>query len=339
MKHTERESNFELLRILCMLIIILSHYCVHSGFDTTAISNTFNKYFIMSSGLGKVGADCFILISGYFLVSGSFHAKKLFLLELETLCYSIGIGLLVFLVRPDTFSGTAAFSVCFPTLTGEYWFMSTYLLLYVLAPFLNYFLNNASQQLVERCIAVLFIIYFVIPTLTTYTIGSTSSISTYITLYMAGGYIHLYPARFSFFSMQMPNLLLTIGSYLFIVVSVIFFDYMPIQPYSYFTMDNSIPTTLCALGLFLTFKNMPRFYNQLINTLSSSTLGVYLLHDNPYVRQILWSRLLHTTSYAESPFLVFHALLTVVGIFLCCVAIDKVRILIVEKPILKMTKF
>lgn len=333
MKHTERESNFELLRILCMLIIILSHYCVHSGFDTSAISNTFNKYFIMSSGLGEVGVDCFILISGYFLVSGTFRARKLFQLELEILTYSISISLLTFFLFPDAFAGTELFSVFFPTLTGQYWFMSIYLLLYTLSPFTNFFLNNATQKMVETCLISLLAIYIVIPTLTGFTIGGGSSISTHVTLYMLGGYIRLYPERLAFFSKTKACVLLALGSYLFIAASTVFFDYIPLRSYNYFMMDNSLPIVFCSLGLFLAFRNMRSFHSASINTAAASTLGAYLIHDNPSVRKILWSQLLHTTSYAESPFLVFHALLAVIGIFLVCVAVDKVRILIVEKAV------
>lgn len=87
---------------------------------------------------------------------------------------------------------------------------------------------------------------------------------------------------------------------------------------------------LCMLMIILSHYCV---HNAFINTAAASTLGVYLLHDNPTIRKVLWSQLLHTTSYAESPFLVFHALLAVIGIFLVCVAIDKVRILLVEKAI------
>ena len=41
-KTKERQSNIELLRIICMIMIIMSHYAMYNGFETTNDINVNN---------------------------------------------------------------------------------------------------------------------------------------------------------------------------------------------------------------------------------------------------------------------------------------------------------
>ena len=66
----ERNSNFELLRIIAMLMIVFHHFSVHGGFNYELTDISFNRlwlYFISMGG--KIGVDIFVLISGYFLIT------------------------------------------------------------------------------------------------------------------------------------------------------------------------------------------------------------------------------------------------------------------------------
>lgn len=84
MEQKQRASNFELLRILAMLTIIMFHiykHCIyHQLTDLNSISVFNNGFFcepifyrrlyllVFFSPLGKVGNFIFICISGYFMV-------------------------------------------------------------------------------------------------------------------------------------------------------------------------------------------------------------------------------------------------------------------------------
>ena len=64
---TARISNIEMLRIVCMVMIILFHYYLHGAFskemDVTASHVVMQ---LLSSG-SKIGVDVFVVITGYFL--------------------------------------------------------------------------------------------------------------------------------------------------------------------------------------------------------------------------------------------------------------------------------
>lgn len=68
---TARISNIEMLRIVCMVMIILFHY-YHGAFskemDVTASHVVMQ---LLSSG-SKIGVDVFVVITGFFLITQEF---------------------------------------------------------------------------------------------------------------------------------------------------------------------------------------------------------------------------------------------------------------------------
>lgn len=84
----ERESNIELLRIICMMMIIGAHFVYHGG----ALSGTSGVNQVISSFLaigGKVGFDCFIVISAWFLVNSSFKIERFLKVWGQVLFYNV----------------------------------------------------------------------------------------------------------------------------------------------------------------------------------------------------------------------------------------------------------
>lgn len=72
-----RESNFELLRILSMFLIVLHHFSVYSENLFEPGSTGYLLHYMFSVG-GKLGVNCFFLISGYFLCEKERNINKLF---------------------------------------------------------------------------------------------------------------------------------------------------------------------------------------------------------------------------------------------------------------------
>lgn len=92
-EHTKintRQSNFELLRIVCMILIIAHHFSVHSIIPEN-ISRLNRFIFDVFAIGGKVAVNVFVLISGYFMVKSKFKLQKLLMLIFQTFFYSIVI--------------------------------------------------------------------------------------------------------------------------------------------------------------------------------------------------------------------------------------------------------
>ena len=68
----KRNSNIELLRIISMILIVLSHYTVFSQIDIHAMPLSFNKLLLETTATGHIGVAVFVMITGYFMVSKRF---------------------------------------------------------------------------------------------------------------------------------------------------------------------------------------------------------------------------------------------------------------------------
>ena len=72
----QRNSRLELLRILCMLMIVAYHYSIY-GFYSDDVLSSPNKTLIELVGLGgNIGASTFVLISGYYMVNSRYSFRK-----------------------------------------------------------------------------------------------------------------------------------------------------------------------------------------------------------------------------------------------------------------------
>lgn len=87
MRVTEnRESNFELLRIISMLLIVMGHCFGTIGVSESLGINRFMS--IVFGAFSHVGVNCFIAISAYFfLLRKIFKISKLFELIVQFLAY------------------------------------------------------------------------------------------------------------------------------------------------------------------------------------------------------------------------------------------------------------
>ena len=93
-----RDSNFEILRIIAMMMVILQHIAVYGGWPMD-INQTFdlgvNSFFIQFIyHFGKIGVWIFVLITGYFMISSkSSVVPKYLKLWLQVLMTSLVIDL------------------------------------------------------------------------------------------------------------------------------------------------------------------------------------------------------------------------------------------------------
>lgn len=98
-----------------------------------------------------------------------------------------------------------------------------------------------------------------------------------------------------------------------------------------FVKTNSITTALLSICIFMVFKNMDIGYSKIINRIASTTFGIYLIHDNEYVRSFLWKELLHNASYMDSMYLPLHTVVSVAGVFCVCMGVESVRTFVVKR--------
>lgn len=89
---------------------------------------------------------------------------------------------------------------------------------------------------------------------------------------------------------------------------------------------------LLAYNIFIIFKNIKIQNSKLLNTISATTFGIYLLHDSA-IGRISWQLLLKTDKQYESPFFPLMALMDIVLVFSFCGVIDYIRCSFLEGKI------
>ena len=96
-----------------------------------------------------------------------------------------------------------------------------------------------------------------------------------------------------------------------------------------------VPTT--GLSVFMYLKNLNIKNSKFINTVAASAFGVLLIHANSdTMRRWLWQDVLHNVEVYSTDYLVPHAILSVIVIYVVCTCIDYLRIKFIEKPFLKL---
>ena len=92
-----------------------------------------------------------------------------------------------------------------------------------------------------------------------------------------------------------------------------------------FAEMNKLPAIICAVLLFLGFKNWDRKQSLFINKIAACTFGVYLLHDNPQIRAFLWEKLLGNEKYMASASFPVRILGSIILVFIVGIIIEWIR--------------
>lgn len=144
MEKLTRQSNFELLRILCMLGVITGHalqslYELHT--NNFSVVNTIH---ILLMNVCVVAVNCFVMISGYFRIRQSW--KGITNLWMQLLFYAVVSFLLCLWLKPEQSLMVGIKRIVFPLSESGLWFIATYVGLYLIAPLLNSALDQQSRQ-------------------------------------------------------------------------------------------------------------------------------------------------------------------------------------------------
>lgn len=115
-----RDSSVELLRIVMMLMIIAHHYVVNSGLLPEILlegEGNITKpglLFLMFGAWGKVGINCFVLITGYFMCTGHATIRKFLKLYFQILFYRVIIWLVFFISGYEVINLSRVFYLVWP---------------------------------------------------------------------------------------------------------------------------------------------------------------------------------------------------------------------------------
>lgn len=320
-----RLSNFELLRLVSMFMVLI----VHSNFQALGtptstdlqLTPTISTLRIILQSLTLVCVNIFILISGWFGIRFSY--KGIIQLLFQTFFFLFGIYFICIALNIEELS-IKGIGKCLMLNHGT-WFIKSYLCLYIIAPILNSFINSSSPQKLARIIILFYSFQFIwgwgFNGVSFFEEGYSTL--SFIGLYLLARYIHLYPPKFTQFPRYSYIIIYTILSLLtafFLWISIL----KELSFYYKFWSYNS-PIIICAsLALFLFFSKL-KINSKYINKIAISSLAIYLSHF------IIWNRIIvpQIQSIAKTyDIVICCVLITILLIVFSILAItmDKVRI-------------
>lgn len=336
-KQKVRNSNLEILRIISMILILFHHF-YYNNINLDYSNLTINQFIIQFlSSAGKIGVNCFILISGYFMIESKFKMKKLLKLYGQILFYSIGGVILSTVLFHDNIGIKDLLKSVLPISYSNWWFITTYIIVYLLLNYINKFLKSISKKEYLLLMVLLLIIWSIIPTLINGKI-EFSNIDWFILLYMIGAYIKLYVNNDNINNKKVIVLLS-----IFICLSALsiigldkLYNKFEINPLHFSLPMNQILPLSISICLFIIFLNYKCNNSKIINKIASCTLGVYLIHTHLLLRDIIWIRIFKVNEVINSPYIVLYEFFVIVVIYFVCTLIDYIRQNTIEKLYIKL---
>lgn len=284
-KGVKRESSFELLRIISMFMVLILHADfqalgapTYNEIVSTSFTSVIKVFFEIAS---IVAVNVFVLISGYFGIRPSVKGFSKFIFQ----CFFFSIGIYVVMIL----LGLAEFSLnglvnCLALTPGtSYWFILSYVCLYLFAPVLNSFINSADK----KQFIYLLLCFYIFQTLCGFVTSGASffmrgySAPSFMGLYLLAAFVkrHIDIKIFRRQIFAKGYILITI------LLSIIwlFAAYMDYTFLKTRLLNYSNPLVIIASLCLLLYFSKISFKSDVVNKIAASSFAVYLLHCHPFI--------------------------------------------------------
>ena len=306
-----RNSSIEFLKILAMLAIILNH-CTNAIF----LPNNYmpNQDYILNLSLatenwqqlvlsilsygGSFGNSVFLVSSVWFLLDmPEASSRKVWNYMANIWAVSVIIMIAVIFYRGGGIPEALIIRQLFPTFFANNWYMTTYLILYILHPFLNTVIDHWDQACLLRASLVLLLLYDVRL--------KTVALIWWIGVYFAVAYMKLYLSEMaSNVKINVAALCVGVCGNCGLLVIVNFLGlrihFFESRLHSFGTSGGNPFILLTAVALFNLVRKV-EFRTAIVNRIASCSMLIYIIHANMLLRTfyhpLLWDYIYRVFGY------------------------------------------
>lgn len=308
-----RNSSGELIRILAMLMIVISHYSTHGKIDIYQYAPRANAsllYLQLLSMGGNIGLNLFIIVSGYYLSSSKFKIERIVSIVSHTTLYTV---ICYVICSGGAFILQDIMQAVFPVVYNQYWFITGYVGLYCIFPYINLTLEQLDKFGFRKLIVVLFFMMSLIPFIFN-TNFVLSDLPWFVFMYCIGAYLRKYgiPEVLNYWKLWIAG-----STFIVLCLLVIIFHYtgnfIPLFRIhaTYFNAKESPLIVLLVVMLFSIIMDI-HISSTVINKVGACMMGVYLFHENPYVRSTIWNYVNNSQYYDSTLKLVINSICTTI---------------------------
>ena len=279
-----RNTNIEILRFILMCFIFFWHILVHGynlkqlGGDGVTVQHGFFLYGFLLT-LFVPSTYCFVFISGYYGIT--FKLKKLLSLLLGCFIVSISAWFYDVICYGRPFEIIHFMESLLPISTNKWWFMTCFVLLYIISPILNEGFDKLLPKQQRTILFILFIfssvgILALLP-------NCGSNFMGILMIYLMGRYAK----RQSGGACIKKPIIIFFISFISLFVGIIGIYYISVHTehkslakliFPLLGYSNPL-VIIMSISLFYTVKNLPEFNNVIINKILSANLFIYLLTE------------------------------------------------------------
>ena len=232
--------------------------------------------------------------------------------------YSILFLIIAIFTGQEVPKGNIATSLL-PVYFDEYWFVTIYIGLLLIAPFLSRMVSTLNQRQYLIMLSVLFVLCF------QYLYGRVyagfGTIVWFVFLYLTAGYLRLYGVP-DVWARNSGKVALTV--FVLLVVLATLINVAKGGEFALISSAYDGPMFFLSIAVFIFF--LQHRYNgkfgSLLVKIAPYTFAVYLIHENPFVRKILWKSVILERFYIP---IIIHCLFVCIAIFGICISIDYFR--------------
>lgn len=325
--HKKRQVNFELLRILCMYMIVIGH-CLFHGRVTAKLGygtvNYFLSYLVQSFSV--VHVNCFVMIGGYFAIDRAFKTERAVKLWKQVAFYSIGIFLLAAIFGQAGW--TDVVKAVLPISSRTYWFASVYMAMTLLMPFIGMVATRISRRQYQYLLVLLALFLSVnhmIFQTDTYGTFNGRDLPGFLFLALLAGYVKLHMKADRKYVLR--GFLGYVVCSLLVLASVYASVELHLEDTGYFLNYNSPLALLATFSLFVAVRNLSRKetkFDGLILKVAGAAFGVYLIHDNYLIRYLVWDTF-RASKVARTHWAVIYAALVALIVYVICTCLELLR--------------
>lgn len=322
--------SFEILRIFAMLLILLAHCISHGKVLENVQFHSLNQGIVLFLRvLVMTSVNCYVLITGYFMIYKIFNIQKIFQIWIKVISYSL-LFVVIFTIPNFNikYSVINIIESLFPVFTKLYWFATIYIALCFLSPFLNRLILQMTKKQLQILIGILGF-YFcicanILPVSRMISPVKGNDIIWFICLYVLAAYFRLYYKPNTISSSKLLRYFGVLICLETLIVVGIFWSPLHKNLIDLISNHNSIMNVMASICLFLVALNNSKKEiknSNVIFRIANSTFGIYLIHDNVWVRKWLW-KIIRPSRFVGSNYLLVILVVIVIILFTVCSVLD-----------------
>lgn len=335
----DRIIGVDIAKIVAMLLVVAVHVngfgLPYAGSIPPGLGYRLLRSLLHANFMACI--NIFALASGYVGITSSFKSSRIIRLWIQVAFTGLAVLVYLNLFTDINVQIKDYLKACVPVAKKQYWYMTAYFMLSFVMPAINTGIRSLAQNELRNIVLLLLGVICVesfIVSVNALGVEWGYSFEWILVLYMVGAYIRLYNP------LNKPKWAL-LGS---ACVCAMIAGWMPqvVQKFTFitgvhiprlfefggYTSPFTVIISLCMFGLCLKVRIASERIKRVIGLLSSTTLGVYLIHVQPVFFGNVFKKYVHNISVSGIGEYLCSLIFLTGAVYVVCTALDFLRMLL-----------